>query len=85
LRSLGKTLLLILGLAALVALTKGFPQLRVFLKLLFLHPVGWVLLGLLGFWIYRLRTRPDCDGTRIIDDSPKRLSPPKSSREKEHV
>ena len=79
-RSPGKTLLLILGIAALLAMSKGFPQLRAVLKLLFLHPVGWVLLGLLGFWIYRLRTRPARDVARIIDNSPRQLPPPKNKQ-----
>jgi hypothetical protein len=74
-RSLLKTLALILGIAAVLLLSKGFPQVRVFLKLLFLHPVGWVFLGLLGFWIYRIRTRPAREVARIIDNSPKRLPP----------
>ena len=83
-RALGKTLLLVLGIAALVLLIKGFPQLRALLKV-FLHPIGLVGLGLLGFWIYRLRTRSGRDHTRIIDNSPKRISPPKSSHENDHA
>ena len=81
-RPLVKTLLLVLGIAALVLLTKGFPQLRAFLKV-FLHPIGLVGLGLLGFWIYRIRTRPARDLDRIIDNSPKRIPPPGSSQKNE--
>lgn len=80
-RSLVKTLLLILGIAALVVLSKGFPQVRGFLKLLFLHPIGWVCLGLLGFWIYRVRTRPAREIARIIDNSPKRLPTPEENEQ----
>lgn len=80
-RSLLKTLALILGIAAVLLLSKGFPQLRAVLKILFLHPIGWVLLGLLGFWIYRVRTRPARDVARIIDNSPKRLPPPEENEQ----
>jgi len=82
-RPLVKTLLLVLGIAAVALLTKGFPQLRAVLKL-FLHPIGLVALGLLGFWIYRLRTRRARDHERIIDNSPKRIPPPTSSHENNH-
>ncbi len=74
-RALVKTLLLILGIAALALLITGFPQLRALLKV-FLHPIGLVGLGLLGFWIYRLRTRSARDHARIIDNSPRRIAPP---------
>lgn len=80
-RSLLKTLALILGIGALLLLSKGFPQLRGFLKLLFLHPIGWVALGVLGFWIYRVRTRPARNIARIIDNSPKRLTPPQENEQ----
>jgi len=88
-RSSVKTLLLVLGVAALLLLGKGFPQLRAFLKL-FLHPAGLVLLALLAFWIYRLRTRPARDQTRIIanpssHDSTKRLPPPKAAHDSDHA
>lgn len=76
--------MLVLGIAALVVVSKGFPQVRAFLKL-FLHPVGLLMLGLLGFWIYWLRTRPTRDGARIIDNSPKRIPPPKTSQEDQHT
>ncbi len=88
-RPLLKTLLLVLGIAALVLLTKGFPQLRAVLKM-FLHPVGLIVLGLLGFWIYWIRTRPARDHARIIDNSPKRIAPPpippqRENEENEHA
>ena len=78
-RPLLKTLLLVLGIGALVLLTKGFPQLRAVLKI-FLHPVGLIFLGVLGFWIYRVRTRRTRDQARIIDDVPKRIAPPPTPR-----
>ena len=80
-RSLLKTLLLILGVGGLLVLAKGFPQLRAVLKM-FLHPVGLIFLGVLGFWIYRVRTRRARDRARIIDrtfdDVPKRIAPPRT-------
>ena len=81
-RPLLKTLLLVLGIAALVLLAKGFPQLRVLLKV-FLHPIGLIALGVLGFLIYRLRTRPRSGDSSIIDNSPRRIAPPK--KDNEHV
>ena len=86
-RPLLKTLLLVLGIAGLVLLAKGFPQLRAVLKI-FLHPAGLILLGLLGFWIYRIRTRRSRDAARIIDNSPKRIAPPSEpveNKENEHA
>ena len=77
-RPLVKTLLLFLGIAALLVLLKGFPMAAKFLKVLFLHPIGWVVLGVLAFWIYRLRTRAARrDHHSIIDDPPKRLPQPR--------
>ncbi|MHC4076943.1 MAG: hypothetical protein ACYST0_00735 [Planctomycetota bacterium] len=81
-RPLLKTLLLVLGIAALALLVKGFPQLRALLKV-FLHPIGLIALGVLGFLVYRLRTRPQGVDSGIIDNSPKRIAPPKE--DKEHV
>jgi uncharacterized membrane protein (Fun14 family) len=83
-RPLLKTLLLVLGIGALVLLTKGFPQLRAVLKV-FLHPVGLIFLGVLGFWIYRVRTRRTRDQARIIDDVPKRIAPPRDNQEDDHA
>ena len=40
--------------------------------------VGLIFLGVLGFWIYRVRTRRTRDQARIIDDAPKRIAPPKT-------
>ncbi|MHC4896964.1 MAG: hypothetical protein ACYTGW_07645 [Planctomycetota bacterium] len=79
-RPLLKTLLLVLGIAALVLLAKGFPQLRAFLKI-FLHPIGLIALGVIGFCIYRLRTRPRGADRRIIDNGPRRIAPPKEDNE----
>jgi len=79
-RPLLKTLLLVLGIAALVLLAKGFPQLRALLKI-FLHPIGLIALGVVGFLIYRLRTRPQAGDSSIIDNSPKRIAPPKEDNE----
>ncbi len=76
-RPLIKTLLLVLGIIALLVVSKGFPQFKAVLKFLFLSPIGILaIVLLLGYWIYRIRLRAAYEAGRITNDTPKRIPPP---------